>query len=289
MRRQPQLTAWRVLSISALLLSAFLGCITVHAMEKLPANGTLPAGKLLIAGSNTMAPMMLEIGKRFAALHPGVRIEVRTGGSGQGIDDVTKGKVDIGMASRALTNAESGLYSFAIARDGVCLVVHRDNPIRSLTNRQVVDIYTGRIINWSKVGGKDAPVVPINAQEGLGSADLFTHYFGLKYADIKAQKVVSSNLERVQALAQNPNAIAYMSIGAAQHQVDTGAPVKLLPVDGTAATVKNIRSGNFPISRPLLLLTKDLPAGPVKDFITFSLSSQITAIVLQHEFVPYLD
>jgi phosphate transport system substrate-binding protein len=56
-----------------------------------------------------------------------------------------------------------------------------------------------------------------------------------------------------------------------------------------AATTKNIRNGNFPISRPLLLLTKELPAGLVKDFITFSLSSQITDIVLQHDFVPYLD
>jgi phosphate transport system substrate-binding protein len=56
-----------------------------------------------------------------------------------------------------------------------------------------------------------------------------------------------------------------------------------------AATTKNIRNGNFPISRPLLLLTKELPTGLVKDFITFSLSSQITDIVLQHDFVPYLD
>jgi len=284
-------TAWKELSISAFLLSTCLCCISIHAAERLPAKGTVvPAsGKLLITGSSTMAPMIEAVGKRFSATRPGVQIEVQTVGSGRGIDDVMKGKADIGMASRLLTDKESGLYSFAIARDGVCLVVHKDNPVRSLTNRQVFDIYTGKINNWSKVVGKDAPVAPINAKEGLGSVELFTHYFDIKYADIKAQITVSGNLERVKALVENPNGIAYMSIGTAQQQADTGAPIKLLPIDGVAATTKNIRSGNFPISRPLLLLTKELPTGLAKEFINFSLSSQITDIVLQHDFVPYQD
>jgi phosphate transport system substrate-binding protein len=282
-------TPWKRLSIFAFLLSTCLGCSS-HAVEKRSAKGTAPAfGKLLVTGSNTMAPMIAAAGKRFSTLHPGVQIEVQTGGSGQAIDDVMKGKADIGMASRSLTNKESGLYSFAIARDGVCLVVHENNPVRSLTSRQVSDIYTGKIDNWSKVGGKNAPVVPINVSEGLGSSDLFTRYFGIKYADVKAPIVVSGNLERVKALLENPNGITYMSVGAAQQQMDMGAPIKTLPTDGVAATPKNIRSGNFPLSRPLLLLTKGVPTGLVKEFITFSLSSQITDIVLQHDFVPYLD
>ena len=282
--------AWRELSISAFLLSTCLCCISVHAAERLPAKGPAPASaKLLITGSSTMAPMIVAVGKRFSATRPGVQIEVRTVGSAEGIEDAMKRKADIGMASRALTTKESGLYSFAIARDGVCLVVHKDNPVRSLTNRQVFEIYNGKINNWSRVGGKDAPIVPINAKVGFSSVELFTHYFDIRYEDIKAQMVVSDNLERVKALIENPNAITYISVGTAQHAADTGAPIKLLPIDGVAATTKNIRNGNFPISRPLLLLTKELPTGLVKDFITFSLSSQITDIVLQHDFVPYLD
>lgn len=283
-------TSWKELSISAFLLSTCLGCINVYAVEKLPARGTVTAsGKILITGSSTMAPMMVAIGKRFSTIRPGVQIEVQTGGSGRGIDDVMKGKTSIGMASRPLTDKESGLYSFAIARDGVCLVVHKNNPVRSLSNRQVFEIYTGKINNWSRVGGKDAPVAPINAKQGFSSVELFTHYFDIKYADIKAQIVANDNLERVKALIENPNGITYISVGTAQQQADAGAPIKLLPIDGVAATPKNIRTGNFPISRPLLLLTKELPTGLVKDFINFSLSSQITDIVLQHEFVPYLD
>jgi phosphate transport system substrate-binding protein len=123
----------------------------------------------------------------------------------------------------------------------------------------------------------------------LGAVELFTRLFNIKYSAIKSQLVTSNNLGRVKGIIENPNGIGYMSIGIAQNQADAGAPIKLLPVDGVAATTKNIRSGNFPISRPLLLLTKAVPAGLVKEFINFSLSSQITDIVLQHEFVPYLD
>jgi phosphate transport system substrate-binding protein len=283
-------TAWKELSIAVFLLSACLDCSDVHAVETLPAKGpVVTSGKLLITGSSTMAPMIVAVGKRFSAMYPGVQIEVQTVGSGRGVDNVMKGTADIGMASRALTDKESGLYSFAIARDGVCLVVHRDNPVRSLTNRQVSDIYTGKINNWGRVGGKDVPIALINAKEGLGAVELFTHYFGIKYADIKAQIVASDNLDRVRAVTDNPNGIGYMSVGTAQQQVDAGAPIKLLPIDGVAASTKNIRTGNFPIARPLLLVTREVPTGLTKEFINFSLSSQITDIVLQHEYVPYLD
>lgn len=283
-------TAWKNYSISAFLLTTFLGYPSVHAAQRLPAKGTVPlSGKLLISGSSTMAPMITAAGKRFSTRHPGVQIEVRTVGSTQGIDDAIKGKADIGMASRALTDKESGLYSFAIARDGVCLIVHKNNPVQRLTNRQVFEIFTGKINNWSNVGGNDAPVVPINAKEGFGSVELFTNFFGIRYADIKAEIVVSANPDRVKALIANPNGIVYTSVGSAQQEVGTGAPIKLLPINGVAATAKSIRSGNYPISRPLLLITKEVPSGLAKEFINFSLSSQITDIVLQHDFVPYLD
>jgi phosphate transport system substrate-binding protein len=283
-------TAWKELSISVFLLSTCLDCTSVHAVERLPAKGTVTAsGRLLITGASTMTPMVVAIGKRFSTMHPGVQIEVQTVGSAAGIDDVRKGRADIGMVARALTDNESGLYSFAIARDGICLIVHKDNPVRSLTNQQVFDIYTGKINHWSRVGGMDAPVVAINVREGLGSVELFTRYFGVKYADIKAQIVVGEDLERIKALIDSPNGITYVSIGTAQQQADTGAPIKLLPINGIAATTKNIRTGNFPISRPLVLLTKEVPTGLVKDFISYSLSSQITDIVSQHHFVPYLD
>ena len=105
-------TAWKELSIFAFLLSTCLDCTSVHAAERLPAKGPVPAsGKLLITGSSTMAPMIEAIAKRFSAAHPGVQIEVRTVGSAEGFDDALKGKADIGrcacFGASTLPGAES--------------------------------------------------------------------------------------------------------------------------------------------------------------------------------------
>jgi phosphate transport system substrate-binding protein len=90
-------------------------------------------------------------------------------------------------------------------------------------------------------------------------------------------------------VVDDPDAIVYISIGEAEQRAKDGAPIKLLPLDEVAATIHNVRNGSFPISRPLTLVTRGLPTGTVKAFIDFSLSSQVTEIVRQHNFVPYLD
>jgi len=248
-----------------------------------------PSSRLVISGSSSMAPMVIGFGRRFSALHPGIQVEVRAVGSIEGIVDVSLGNADIAMVSRLPTAKEQELNIFAIARDGVCVVVHRDNPVQALTNRQVSGIFAGKITNWSALGGRDAPIAVINASPGAGAVEIFTRFFGIEYADIKAHSVAGSTLARVKSLTDEPNAISYMSIGAAQMQVNRGAAIKLLPADGIAATKQNIRTGNFPMSRPLLLMTKEPPKAWTKEFIAFSLSSQTTDLVLQHDFVPYLD
>lgn len=246
-------------------------------------------GKLLLTGSSTMGPMLVEITKRFEALHPGTRFEVQMGGSGRGINDARAGKNDIGMVSRTLTDKESDVYEFPIARDGVAVVLHRDNPVQALADQQLRDIYTGKITNWKKVGGHDTHITVITGEAGRGSTEFFNQYLELREVDIKASLTLGDNPERFKTLLNNPDAIIYVSVGEAERREKAGTPIKLLPVGGVAATSKNIRSGNYPISRPLILVTKNLPTGLIKEFITFSLSSQVTDIILKYDFVPYLD
>jgi phosphate transport system substrate-binding protein len=236
-----------------------------------------------------MAPLMKEIGKRFQASHTGVIVIVEAGGSGRGISDVRTGKVDIGMVSRALTDKEKDLYGFPVARDGVCVIIHMNNPVKALSDSQVTGIFTGRIANWKKVGGRDAPIVVLNPAERYSSSELFTHYFGLKYSEIKAHQTVGDNPTRITAIKENPRSICFVSVGEAERKARAGAPVKLLPVGGVAATSRNVATGNFPISRPLTLVTKNLPAGLVKEFIEFSLSSQVFDLIPAFDFVPYSD
>lgn len=243
-------------------------------------------GKLVITGSSTVAPLAAEIGKRFESLHPGVRVDVQTGGSSRGIADARQGLADIGMASRALKPEESDLSGFAIARDGVAVILHAANPVQTLTDDQVVSIYTGRITRWSEVGGADAPITVVNKAEGRSTLELFLHYFRLESPAVKAHVVIGDNEQGIKTVAGNPDAIGYVSVGAAEYSASHGVPVKLLPMKGIAASIATVKDGSFPLSRPLNLVTKAEPTGLAKAYIDYARSPAVHDLVAQLYFVP---
>jgi phosphate transport system substrate-binding protein len=246
-------------------------------------------GKIRFAGSSTMAPLVEALAKRFQKLHPEVIIEVEMGGSSRGVQDVREGSCNIGMVARSLNDNERDLIGFPIARDGVCLIVHKDNPVKSLSSEQVVGIYTGQITNWKEAGGNDAPIADINRAEGQAVRELFTQFFKIKSEDFKVSGSAAENLEGIKAVVKNPNAVVYMSIGEVDIRIGQGMPVKSLAMDGIAATSRNVRNGHFPIQRPLMLITRTLPAGLMKAFIDFALSPSASDVISACSFVPYLD
>ncbi|MGF1936900.1 MAG: phosphate ABC transporter substrate-binding protein [Nostoc sp. ChiQUE02] len=243
-------------------------------------------GKLVLTGSSTVAPLAAEIGKRFESEHPDVRVDVQTGGSSRGIADARTGVANIGMASRSLKEEEKDLQAFAIARDGIGIILHKENSIKSLSNQQVIDIYTGKINNWQQVSGKNAPITVVNKAEGRSTLELFLGYFKLKNSDIKSSVVIGDNQQGIKTVAGNPNAIGYVSIGTAEFSINNGDPIKLLPLNGVAATTENVRNGKFPLSRPLNLVTKTQPPGLERAFIEFAQSPQVHEIVKKQDFVP---
>lgn len=242
--------------------------------------------KLVLTGSSTIAPLAAEIGKRFELLHRNVRVDVQTGGSSRGISDARAGLADIGMASRALKEDEKDLLSFTIALDGISVILNKANPVESLTKQQIVDIYTGKIANWKSVGGNDAPITVINKAEGRSTLELFLRYFGLKNTDVKPQVVIGDNQQGIKTVVGNPDAIGYVSVGTAEYEASQGAAIKLLPLDGIAASVENVRNRSFPLSRPLNLVTRSEPVGLAKDFIEFARLPQSNDLIEAQYFVP---
>ncbi|MCQ8130405.1 phosphate ABC transporter substrate-binding protein [Methylomonas rivi] len=245
-----------------------------------------PAEKLVLTGSSTVAPLAAEIGKRFESRHPNVRIDVQTGGSSRGVNDARAGLADIGMASRALNADEAELKSFTIALDGIGIIVNAANPLTALDKQQIIDIFTGKIANWKELGGNDAPITVVNKAEGRSTLELFLHYFDLKNTDIKAQVVIGDNQQGIKTVAGNPDAVGYVSVGAAEYEAGHAAAIKLLPLDGIAASVENVRNGSFPLSRPLNLVTKTEPAGVAKTFIDFASSADVNDLIEAQYFVP---
>ncbi len=242
--------------------------------------------KLIITGSSTIAPLVSEIGKRFEAQHPGIRIDVQTGGSSRGVTDTRQGLADIGMASRALKSSERDLHAFVIAHDGIGLIVHQSNPVTSLDKEAIVKIYTGQWTNWKNAGGINAPIVVVNKADGRATLELFLQYFKLTSEEITAHVVIGDNEQGIKTVAGNPNAIAYVSIGTAEYDAAHNVPIKLLSLGTISASLQTVQTGQFPLSRPLTLVTKKLPTHSIKMFIDFAKSPDIHELVTQHYFVP---
>lgn len=242
--------------------------------------------KLIITGASTVAPLASELGKKFEEKHKGVKIDVQTGGSSRGVNDLRQGLNDIGMVSRALNPDEKELTAFTIAYDGVCIILHKTNPIINLSTQQIKDIYSGKITNWKIVGGKDAPITVISKAEGRSTLELFLNYFKLKNSEIKASIIVGDNEQDIKSVAGNSNAIGYVSIGTAEFDISVGIPIKSIPLENIAPTTENVRIGRFPLSRPLNLVMKSKPTGLAKQFIEFAQSPEAYALVKEQFFVP---
>jgi len=275
---------WRAAClVIALLLAA---CHASDSTTTAAVSGDDLQGKLILTGSSTIAPLAAEIAKRFESLHPGVRIDVQTGGSSRGVSDARSGAADIGMASRALNPEEADLHAFAIARDGVAVIVHASNPIGELSADQIRAIYTGQLRHWSELGGPNTEITVVNKAEGRSTLELFLHHFGLKAEQIRASIVIGDNEQGVKTVAGNPGAIGYVSIGTAEYAVREGVPLKLLPLNGVAASTEHVRDGSFPLARPLNLVTREAPQGLAAALIEYARSAQVHDIVKDLYFVP---
>lgn len=271
------------IAVSLLATIGVLGLCAIYILDHSLAQAD---DKLVITGSSTMAPLVAEIGKRFETRHPGVRVDVQTGGSSRGIADIINEIADIGMASRALKSQEHRLHGSVIAHDGITIILHLSNPVLELTDDQIRAIYTGGITHWNQVGGPDAPITVVNKAEGRSTLELFLDYFQVSNRDIHAHVVIGDNEQGIKTVAGNPHAIGYVSIGTAQYDATHGIPIRLLPLAHIPATIETVRDGTFPLSRPLTLVTKSPPTGRIKSFIDFAQSSQANDLILKQYFVP---
>lgn len=244
------------------------------------------AGKLTITGSSTIAPLALELAKAFEKMHPETRIDVQTGGSSRGVNDARSGLADIGMASRALYDTEKDLVGSVIALDGICIILHKSNPVDQLSNQQIIDIYTGKITDWSEVGGTPGRITVVNKAEGRSTLDLFLSFFKLKNSAIKASVVIGDNQQGVKTVIGNPGAIGYVSVGTAEYEAEQGAALKLLAMGGVNPSTANVKNGTFPLTRPLNLVTKTEPQGLAKAFIDFARSKEAHPFIKEQFFVP---
>ncbi|WP_342118684.1 substrate-binding domain-containing protein [Pseudoduganella sp. OTU4001] len=245
--------------------------------------------RLQISGSTTMAPLLREIAAKYRLHHPEVTIDVDLGGSLRGLDAVRTGQAQIAMLSRALAPGEHDLYGIPIARDGVGVVVHANNPIKQLSFEQLQDVFSGQVREWRVLGGAGNSIHAVGALPGSASNALFARFLKQTMETFHLNAAVESNTERLAVIAACEGGIGFVSVGAAERAIAQGVSVCLLPISGISASMANIRNGSYPICRALTLASKEPPVGVARSFFAFCLSAQVNSILSAFDFVPYLD
>lgn len=276
----------RAFWIICLLLPAAIGLKGCGDASGGSGDGDALRGRLVITGSSTVAPLVGEIARRFEQQHPGVRIDVLTGGSSQAIADAQRGTADIGMVSRPLKEAEEHLLATTIALDGIAMIVHRDNDIEDLGDTLVRDIFTGRVRNWRDAGGHDGRITVVNKAEGRATLALFLAHYGLQNTEIRPDIVIGDNQHGIRTVAGNPNAIGYVSIGTTAFEASRGVAIRMPRIAGVDPTLDNVRSGAFLLVRPLNLITHGPPTDVAEAFIAFASSQDVRDLVEAQYFVP---
>ncbi|HHY46840.1 MAG TPA: phosphate ABC transporter substrate-binding protein [Firmicutes bacterium] len=263
----------------------FSGCLrlTRHAAgpEEAPAGGATPSHETLtIAGSTSVQPFAELLAESFMKIHGGVSINVQGGGSSAGARAAMTGVAGIGAMSRELAPEEKSLHEIMIARDGIAIIVHPDNPVDDLTLDQVRRIFSGEIKRWSEVGGPDKPIHVVSREEGSGTRGSFDEMVMHGREVTPAAVVQDSNGAVRETVAGDKSAIGYISLGLVDKRV------KGLKIDGVEPSVENVRLGRYSIARPFLFVTRDAPQGLAKEFIDFVLSPDSQAVLLREGLVP---
>lgn len=261
--------------------------VAIAATASLGAAGAASAkSTVTLSGSTSVAPMVKELAKAFVAQpkYKGkVKFVLLQGGSDIGITDASRGRVTLGMSSRDPKPADPGGIVFnKVARDAICVVTNRENPIPTLSQSQIQSIFSGRIRSWSQVPGAQVsgPIDLVVRTAASGTQDAFQNIFmgqTLRVAGSATTK--SSNGLQAQTIKSNPNAIGYASFNFTDGLHD-------VPYAGVQCNLRTAKSGQYGGARNFFLVSRGAPRGAAKAFIRFARNSAAAKQIIATNWVP---
>jgi phosphate transport system substrate-binding protein len=232
---------------------------------------------LRAAGSTAMSPLVADLATAFHAQSPTVNIEVIGLGTEFGLESLRAGEADMAMASW-LPPDLPGLRTTALARDGIAVIVHPENPVDGLGLLQLQDLFDGRISTWEGVGGqaKEGEVQPVSREEGSGTRAAFEAMVMEERRVTPVAVMVSSSQAVIDYVAQHPGAIGYVSMGFVSPEV------KAIKIEGELPTPQSAERGSYPLTHELWLVTADRPAEAIQRFLNFAQSPAGQQIIGRH-------
>jgi phosphate transport system substrate-binding protein len=249
--------------------------------------------RVTIKGSDTMVILV----QRWAEKYPDkttAEFQVTGGGSGTGIAALINGTTDICASSRPMKKDEikqlkekynyNGL-EIRVARDGLAVYVNTQNSVKKLTVEQVRLIFTGKITNWKEVGGRNKPIVLYSRENNSGTYEFFKEHVLLKQDFAASAQHMAGTAALINAVSKDPNGIGF---GGAAYGAKTRA--LLIAQDSNSAYVAphetSILNGTYPIARFLYFYLNQKPAGDVKKFIDWVISSAGQKVVREVGYYP---
>ena len=236
-----------ILVAGAMLLGVLTGCGSKDASDPGSSQPAADAGQsqtqtvsgsVSTNGSTSMEKVIGSLSEQFMTENKDVKVTYDATGSGTGIESVSNGSCDIGLASRAL--------------DGIAIVVNANCGVDDLTVEQIASIFKGEITNWKEVGGADLEIACIGREAGSGTRDGFESITKTEDACKLSQELTSTGAV-IEAVKNSENAIGYASLSAAEGQDG----IKLLTVGGVTCSEETVKDGSYEIQRPFNLVTKD--------------------------------
>lgn len=233
-----------------------------------------------LAGSTAFQPFAEKLAELYMNSHAEVNITVQGGGSAVGVQSALSGAAQIGMADLVELPAEAqSLAKATVAKDGIALVVNPANSLANLSTEQVRDVFNGKIRNWKDVGGADHAITVVSREAGSGTRSSFEQI--VKGITLTRDAIIQdSNGTIRETVANDANAIGYLSHGLLNERI------KAIEVDNQPCTLDGITKGDYPLVRPIYLLTRSEPQGEIRAFIDYILSPEGQQVIQASGLIP---
>jgi phosphate transport system substrate-binding protein len=248
------------------------------------------AEKLVIKGSDTLgAKLVPQLAEQFKAQNPGTTFDIAAEGSTTGIAAIIDGTAQIGMSSRRAKPAEVGTASAKgvqlkptiVAYDGIGVIVNSSNSIKNLTKKQVEQIFTGEVTDWSAVGGSGGKISIYTRNTSSGTYSDFKELAMKKRDYAGGSQKMAGNEQIAAEVGKNPNGVGYVGLA----YVKAGG-VRVVAIDGVLPSIQTVHAKTYPYARPTFYYTNGAPGGLAKQFLDFTIGSGGQKIVAQVGFVP---
>ena len=226
------------------------GCGGGSSSSSSSSGGDL-SGEISLNGSTSMEKFVTALGEGFQEKYPNVTVEPQFTGSSAGVQALIKGSCDIADSSRSLTADEKkkGLVENIVAIDGIAIALNKKNKVSNVTNKQLADIYTGKITNWKQLGGADEKIVVIGREAASGTRAAFEELLKVENKCKYAQELDNTGAV-VAKCAATSGAIGYVSLDEVDSSIKTA---KLNNVEAKESTIKD---GTYKLQRPFVMATK---------------------------------